>query len=1474
MLRTSHLITLATFAVAAYAPTALGKTPDGKPLIVFIAGKQSHGAGEHEHNAGVQLLAKCLAQGAPNVATKVHLSAEWPSAEEMAQADTIVIYSDGGGGHPALKNLPQLGEQMKRGCGFVCLHYAVEVPKSPGGPEFRDWLGGYFEPNWSVNPHWTANFTELPKHPISNGVKPFSTNDEWYYHMRFREAMKGVTPILTDLPPEATLKRGDGPHSGNPDVRKAVLERKEKQHTAWAVEREDGGRGFGFTGGHFHKGWANEEQRKLVLNGIIWSAKVAVPADGVKSAVTDADMAANLDPKGQPKPKTSSAPAFGEAKPIAQSKIMRKADGATAIKADLKGAKELHLVVTDGGDGYSCDWADWVEPVLIKADGSKINLTSLKWKYVASDHGEVRIGKNSGGGDLRIKGDPFKDGIGTHAVSLVSYDLPPDIASFEAKVGLDNGGSDQEGCGSAASVQFLVFTASPSKQTLTAANAPKGGGSGAERYGLEKAKANMATFTAAEGLKASLFAAEPMVQNPTNIDIDPRGRVWATECLNYRKYMETRPEGDRVVILEDTNGDGEADSAKTFFQSKEMTNPLGICVLPQPKGTKVLVSAAPWVWLLTDKDGDDVAEDAVKVFNIGGVWNYDHQVHSFVFGPEGKFYFNAGNSITELNYPDGTRVKDMAGFEVTNKGKPYRQGMVYRCDIDLATGKATNIETLGHNFRNNYETAIDSFGAMWQSDNDDDGNKGVRINYVMEFGNYGFGDEITGAAWQAPRVNIEKEIPLRHWHLNDPGVVPNLLQTGAGSPTGITINEGAGIGKAFENQIIHCDAGPRTTRAYPVEKDGAGYKATMLDLLTSTDSWYRVSDLAVAPDGSMYISDWYDPGVGGHAMGDNQPGKIMGRVYRVALPNLAKASAPDFSTVEGAAKALRSPNRATQYAAYTALNAAGAKAVPALEEMAKDQNPRMRARAMGFLARTKGSEIKALRAGLADPDENVRMAAIRFATTLDRSKVIDIKPLEDDSELLGKLLRDTPGVRRQLALSLYRSNKGIEKVWADLAVQHDGKDRWNLEALGIGATGNEDLCFETWLSKVGEKWNTPAGRDIVWRMRSAKAAGYLAKILEDKSIADSDKPRYIRAFDFLPASEAKSAALVELATTGKVAEDLAREALIRLKGSKEPSVAEALNRTLDKAKGTAQFVELVRDFGASGRGAALLDTAIQLGNNPAANDAIKLVMTDADAAKIVSGALAGDKAPAVVNLLATSGNKRALELVTALVSDANASLETRRAAVAALGRTQQGAQALISLAKNAKLDDALKPSAGTALRAVQYASLKSDIDQLFPAPAALGGKPLPAIAELVKMKGDIAKGKAVAERAESSCVICHRFGNSGVDFGPALTEIGGKLPKEALYDSIINPNAGVSMGFETVQLSLKDGGAGMGILRSETGDEVVLVLPGGATQKFARNAIAKREKLTTSLMPSGLNQALTQEDLVNLVEYLASLKKP
>ncbi len=184
---------------------------------------------------------------------------------------------------------------MARGVGLVCLHYAVEVPKGVPGDHFLDWIGGYFETHWSVNPWWTANFTALPEHPITRGVHPFAINDEWYFHMRFRPGMESVTPILSAVAPASTMRRDDGPHSGNPAVRAAVAAG-QPQHVGWARLRPDGGRGFGFTGAHVHWNWAHDDFRKVVLNAIAWCAHLEVPAGGIESATPDlAALQANQD---------------------------------------------------------------------------------------------------------------------------------------------------------------------------------------------------------------------------------------------------------------------------------------------------------------------------------------------------------------------------------------------------------------------------------------------------------------------------------------------------------------------------------------------------------------------------------------------------------------------------------------------------------------------------------------------------------------------------------------------------------------------------------------------------------------------------------------------------------------------------------------------------------------------------------------------------------------------------------------------------------------------------------------------------------------------------------------------------------------------------------------------------------------------------------------------------------------------------
>lgn len=297
------LCLLATLALPAGA-----KTPDGKQKLVLVAGKPSHPPRMHEFNAGVQLLKKCLAE-VPNLHTEFTLNG-WPADESIFEgADAIVFYMDGGPKHEVVQDggarLPKVDAWAAKGVGIGMMHYGVEVVADAAGAQFKRWIGGHYENMFSCNPLWEPSFTTFPEHPITRGVKPFQIKDEWYFNMRFIEGFNAdgpgeaagtkFVPILVAKPSDAVRNgpyvypKGPYPHIQAASGRNEAM--------LWAVERADGGRGFGFTGGHFHDNWGNEDFRKTVLNALAWLAKIEVPASGITSTVSTADLDANLDPK-------------------------------------------------------------------------------------------------------------------------------------------------------------------------------------------------------------------------------------------------------------------------------------------------------------------------------------------------------------------------------------------------------------------------------------------------------------------------------------------------------------------------------------------------------------------------------------------------------------------------------------------------------------------------------------------------------------------------------------------------------------------------------------------------------------------------------------------------------------------------------------------------------------------------------------------------------------------------------------------------------------------------------------------------------------------------------------------------------------------------------------------------------------------------------------------------------------------------
>ncbi len=965
----------------------------------------------------------------------------------------------------------------------------------------------------------------------------------------------------------------------------------------------------------------------------------------------------------------------------------------------------------------------------------------------------------------------------------------------------------------------------------------------------------------ADGLETTVMATEPFFRNPTNIDVDDRGRIWVTEAYNYRPGINGNPTnalGDRIMILEDNNGDGVIDTSKIFFQGAELNAPLGICVL----GNRVIVSQSPYVWSFYDDDGDDKADRKEILFQGIGGEQHDHGVHAFTFGPDGKLYFNFGNEGKTLKDKNGRAVRDQDG-DIIGPDK-YKQGMVFRCDPD-----GSNVEVLGHNFRNPFEVAVDSYGGLWQSDNDDDGNRGTRLNYIMRYGNYGFTDEMTGAGWSASRTNQEDSIPLKHWHLNDPGAIPNLLQTGAGSPTGIVFYEGNALPALYHNRMIHCDAGPNVVRAYEVKNKGAGYTASIHNILKGEkDQWFRPADVCVAPDGSLIVADWYDPGVGGHQAGD----QTRGRIYRVAVPG-KKYTIPkaDYSSPAAALTALKSPNLANRYKAWTALKAMGPSSLQVLDNTWRtDSSAAMRARAFWVLLQIQPDSAAAyISQALYARVPELRMMGLRAA-----------RQRPDFIKLTQHLVSDTdPQVRREFAILLHHSkDPAAADVWTQLALQHDGSDRWYLEALGTGAADQWTGFLNAWLKKVNDPLNSAAGRDIIWRARTPVAVPFLAKLAGDETVPLKDRLRYYRAFDFNTGKE-KAGLLLGLLEKAK-ANDTATKKLVlnhldEATVKKSVTAQEELKKLLISmaADPSDDYIRFIRQYNVRSQNENLVKLAIAKPDRSLGRNAAGLLFK-LGGLPLITKTLADSDTSTQKQLLGAIGSVGTTESVSFLqrmLLDKSKPTFVRQQAALRIGNSWTGEERVLEILKSKSVPDTLIPLVVQSVARAWRGSIRSEAASYLPGGGATQNtQPPPTISELAELKPDKTAGEEVYK---TYCATCHIAGNTGFEFGPALTEIGNKLPAEAMLEAIVHPSSGIGFGYEGWMLKMKDGSAYSGIVKSKTESDIELVMPGGTRKSIKTTDIDAMQEIKESMMPEGLHQNFSKQDMANLLAFLKSLKK-
>jgi putative membrane-bound dehydrogenase-like protein len=962
------------------------------------------------------------------------------------------------------------------------------------------------------------------------------------------------------------------------------------------------------------------------------------------------------------------------------------------------------------------------------------------------------------------------------------------------------------------------------------------------------------TLKAADGIDVALFASEPLITNPAAIDVDTKGRVWVAEIEFYRGGAKNPP-ADKIKVLEDTDGDGAADKVTVFAEG--LFAPMSVCVA----GDKVYVATSPDLWVFEDKNGDLKADGPPKKLLTGfGGYNHDHGAHSIVLGPDHKWWMSHGDEGFDVRGTDGSHVK-------------YPDGAVLRGELD-----GSKLETVAVNFRNPYEVCVDSFGNAFLSDNDNDGNESVRICWIMEGGDYGwFGRPPFDK--QELDARVAPGTPYReHWHFRGflPGFVPATLVTGFGSPTGMCIYESDVFGEKFANAPLHTDCGPRECRAYQHRPQGFGMTATSEVFLSNEgDNYFRPDDICAAPDGSLYVSDWYDGGVGGH--GYNNPSQ--GRIFRLTPKDkqLQRHEKPGpYANVADAVEGLKSPNLATQFLARERLLADGAASVPALVALLDDAEPNYRARAVWLLDRIGGDARQHVVAQLKNMDPAMRALAVRILR----------QHGEEYGEAILSLASDPAAEVRREALLTIRTLPGDLplEVLAKMAATYDGSDRYQLEAINIAA-GDRKAALLAALDKQGplEANQFP----LVQVLAPERAAALLLAQLRDKSLSN-DGARQVLDEAARLSSEDAGWGLLDLAAQSDRSAELRKAALAKVVGNvgprggwgamlRQPRFGQTLETLLADDQLSGDALAAIDELRLRSLGDQVLAKAQDANLGPAARKrAIRAAahLQPAGAADAFRKLLADSRPDVAAAAISGLVDLQDIRSLREIMSGETTSSELQRRAADRLVDSTAGAILLLRLIDEGKLSDELKQAVVAKANAHPDANVRVLYEKFIPEgerPQKLGA----AIAadDILALNGDANRGRNIFFKSSAAqCNQCHAVNGFGNTLGPELTNIGKKYERKALLETILLPSKAIGPEYVPYVLETSSGQVYAGFLVEKTDQQVVLRDVKNQVIRVPAEEVEALVQQQKSLMPELVLSQVTAQDAADLLAFLESLK--